>query len=72
MLDDDYIPSDQYIDNLITQYMLDPDNFYGYYSRKCDNTGYYASYPNKGVAAVVPADTNVILPGVSFMYTKAL
>ena len=64
MLDDDYIPSDQYIDDLITQYMLDPDNFYGYYSRKCDNTGYHESYPGRGIAAV---DTNIILTGVSFM-----
>jgi hypothetical protein len=64
MLDDDYIPTLQYIDAIYNQYHRDPDNFCGYYSRLCNKDGYKTSYPCTGIDK---HDTNIILTGVSMM-----
>ena len=65
MLDDDYIPSVDYIDAMYRQYHIDPDNFCGYYSRLCTKDGYKVSYPEKGQS--VSKTANIILPGVSMI-----
>lgn len=70
MLDDDYIPSNEYIDHLYEEYEKDNKNFYGYYSRLCTRNGYKTAYPEKG--RTVSTRPNVILPGVSFMNKKII
>lgn len=60
ILDDDIVPTNKLLNNMLTKYMMDKNNIYGPYGRKCDKNGYDYKYKNMVLTGMILTNKNVI------------